>query len=67
MSVFRHVRLLNDNAQSYPSEYVMQFLKSEKVTALPHCPDLAPCNFSLLFFQNFDSSYLLVVTNPNSS
>lgn len=61
--VFRHVPLLNDNAQSHTSKYVMQFLKSEKVTALPD-----PCNFSP-FFQNFDSSYLLFefVTNPNSS
>ena len=48
VSGFRHVRLLHDNAPSHTSELVKQFLKSEKVTVLPHppySPDLAPCDF----------------------
>ncbi|XP_062593106.1 histone-lysine N-methyltransferase SETMAR-like [Saccostrea cucullata] len=50
VSGFRHVRLLYDNAPSHTSELVKQFLKSEKVTVLPHppySPDLAPCDFFL--------------------
>ncbi|XP_062582211.1 histone-lysine N-methyltransferase SETMAR-like [Saccostrea cucullata] len=50
VSGFRHVRLLHDNAPSHTSELVKQFLKSEKVTVLPHppySPDLAPCDFFL--------------------
>ena len=38
VSGFRHVRLLHDNAPSHTSELVKQFLKSEKVTVLPHLP-----------------------------
>lgn len=50
VSGFRHVRLLHDNAPSHTSQLVKQFLKSEKVTVLPHppySPDLAPCDFFL--------------------
>ena len=67
MSGFRHVRLLHDNAPSHTSELVKQFLKSGKVTVLPHLPyspDLSPFDF-FSFFQNLKSSYLVVVTSPD--
>lgn len=62
--VFRHVPLLNDNAQSHTSKYVMQFLKSEKVTALPD-----PCNFSPFFKTSIVliCSSLQIPTVPNLS
>lgn len=47
---FKHVRLLHDNAPAHTSQIVREFLKSEKVTVLPHppySPDLAPCDFFL--------------------
>ena len=47
---FKHVRLLHDNAPAHTSAIVTAFLKTEKVTVLPHpaySPDLAPCDFFL--------------------
>lgn len=38
MSGFRHIRLLHDNAPLHTFELVKGFLKSKKVTALPHPP-----------------------------
>lgn len=54
--VFRHVPLLNDNAQSHTSKYVMQFLKSEKVTALP-----AQTHATFLLF--FKTSIVLICSS----
>ena len=44
----KYVRLLHDNAPAHKAAIVTDFLKSEKVTVLPHppySPDLAPCDY----------------------
>lgn len=46
----KYVRLLHDNAPAHKAAIVTDFLKSEKVTVLPHppySPDLAPCDYFL--------------------
>ena len=47
---FKNIRLLHDNAPAHKSKIVTEFLRSERVTVLPHppySPDLAPCDFFL--------------------
>ena len=47
---FKNIRLFHDNAPAHKSKIVTEFLRSERVTALPHpqySPDLAPCDFFL--------------------
>lgn len=67
VSGLRNVRLLHNYVRFHIPELVKHFLKSDKVTVLPHqpnSPDLAPCNL-FLFRKTKKNSHLVVITSSD--